>query len=55
MEIPDLRVCQEGPGVVPRCLVRGPHPNGLIPLLEVIRGADHLLVECLIEASLDSC
>ena len=39
---------------VPRGLVRGPHPDRLIPLLEVVRGTDHLLVKRLIEATLDS-
>ena len=38
---------------MPGRFILGAHPDGLIALLECIRSADHLLVECLIKAPFD--
>ena len=53
VEIPDLRICQKGAGIFPCCLIRSAHSNGLISFLEVIRSANHLLVNCLIKIPFD--
>ena len=53
VQIPDLRVGEERPGVRTRRLVRGGHPDRLIALLEVVGGAEQLPVERLVEAALD--
>ena len=53
VQIPDLRVGEECPGVRTRRLVRGGHPDRLIPLLEVVGGAEQLPIERLVEAALD--
>ena len=48
----NVRVGQESAGIRPRRLVRGGYPDRLIPLLEVVSGADQLPIERLIEALL---
>ena len=53
MQVANVRVGQESAGIRPRRLVRGGHPDRLIPLLEVVSGADQLPIERLIEAALD--
>ena len=40
----------EDAGILPGFFITGPHADGLIALLECIRGADHLLVERLIKS-----
>ena len=53
VQVANVRVGQESAGIRPRRLVRGGHPDRLIPLLEVVSGADQLPIERLIEAALD--
>src|SRR3954447_14236473 len=52
VQILDLRVLQEAAGVLPCCLVGSAYSDGRISFLKLIRRANHLLVDCLIEPPL---
>src|SRR5688500_18713015 len=48
IEVSDVRMRQKSSGILPCYLVSSSHPDGLITLLKIIRGADHLLIRRLI-------
>jgi hypothetical protein len=54
VEITDLRVRQERSGVLARSVISGRYTDRLVPFLVRVRGANDLLVQCLIESSFDT-